>query len=68
MWIYHIDMMIYKFLRFNRYMVECEFAQTMGADYYPASFNRYMVECEYDFQKFLKYSRASFNRYMVECE
>ena len=28
-------------------MVECEFAQTMGVDYYPATgFNRYMVECE----------------------
>ena len=26
------------FLSFNRYMVECEFAQTMGANYYPTTF------------------------------
>ena len=34
-------------LRFNRYMVECEFAAGIGGHTAFPRFNRYMVECEY---------------------
>ena len=33
-------------LRFNRYMVECEFDVQQGCWFYVYGFNRYMVECE----------------------
>ena len=53
--------------RFNRYMVECEFADVMGNGDY-ISFNRYMVECEFLISTLSKFSVNSINRYMVECE
>ncbi len=53
---------------FNRYMVECEFAQTMGADYYPATvlIDTWWNVNYVSFQLYLP--RIGFNRYMVECE
>ena len=37
------------FLRFNRYMVECESSTAMLSEFVDFCFNRYMVECEYFF-------------------
>ena len=34
-------------IRFNRYMVECEFDTLQQEKGWELSFNRYMVECEY---------------------
>ncbi len=53
---------------FNRYMVECEFAQTMGTDYYPAV----LIDTWWNVNVLnltdVTNADKSFNRYMVECE
>ena len=41
-------------IRFNRYMVECEFIFHNNPPYSSASFNRYMVECECKNQKYVQ--------------
>ena len=49
-------------------MVECEFAQTMGADYYPATV---LIDTWWNVNEitvFPIFFYFSFNRYMVECE
>ena len=54
--------------RFNRYMVECEYASADGFMSIPEGFNRYMVECECRLWWSGFTRRTGFNRYMVECE
>ena len=53
---------------FNRYMVECECAQTMGTDYYPAV----LIDTWWNVNVLnltdVTNADKSFNRYMVECE
>ena len=41
-------------LRFNRYMVECEYKLGAGVEAVELSFNRYMVECEFVHQLLFK--------------
>ena len=55
-------------LRFNRYMVECEFLPLKLIGKPIRGFNRYMVECEYEQTRCRSRRSRSFNRYMVECE
>ena len=55
-------------IRFNRYMVECEYIQHSKILNPNKCFNRYMVECEYTNTETHSATSYSFNRYMVECE
>ncbi len=56
------------FVRFNRYMVECELTKIVTSCFGCSSFNRYMVECEYRYLTEKLSNQSGFNRYMVECE
>ena len=50
----------FDYLRFNRYMVECEYSYRMQGALRAIGFNRYMVECEFSLLFALLYSAGAF--------